>query len=60
MPAGCIRNAGLYVSFREPYDARRAGSCGVRAFPPLPGPKTDVLPREIERQERPARIVPEQ
>jgi len=28
--------------------------------PPLPGPKTDVLPREIERQERPARIVPEQ
>jgi len=25
MPAGCIRNAGLYVSLREPYDARRAG-----------------------------------
>jgi len=28
--------------------------------PPFPGRKTDVLPREIERQERPARIVPEQ
>lgn len=39
MPAGCIRNAGLYVSLREPYDARRAGSCGVRAFPRSPAQK---------------------
>lgn len=58
MPAGCIRNAGLYVSLSEPMTpaaiVRREG------VPPLPGPKTDVLPREIERQERPARIVPEQ
>ena len=45
---------GVLVPFPPRRIVRREG------VPPLPGPKTDVLPREIERQERPARIVPEQ
>ena len=47
MPAGCIRNAGLYVSLREPYDARRAGSCGVRAFFDLFGAENGTRTRDL-------------